>query len=54
MTQLIRTLSPALRALFDSGRKLMVKDLFTIITPGGLAFQWTDADVPITIGADTF
>lgn len=54
MTQLIRTLSPALRALFDSGRKLMVKDLFTIITPGGLAFQWTDADVPIAIGADTW
>lgn len=55
MTQFVRTVSPALQALLDSGRRLVTADLYTItVANDGPVFAWTGADMPMTIGSDTW
>jgi uncharacterized phage protein (TIGR02218 family) len=54
MTQYIRTTTPALQALLDSGVPLLVADVYTITTPGGLSFKWADLDAPVIFGGDTW
>jgi uncharacterized phage protein (TIGR02218 family) len=54
MTQYIRTTTPELQALLNSGVPLLVADVYTIVAPGGLTFKWADLDVPVTFGTETW
>lgn len=54
MTQLRRTVSAPLRALFDSGMSLVTADLYTITLSGGTVIRWAEFDRVVTIGATTW
>lgn len=54
MTQFRRDVPPELVTLFATHKSLDVADLYTIELSGGLVFRWTDADAPVTVGADTW
>lgn len=54
MTQLRRTVSAPLAALFDSGKTLVTADLVTITLSGGTALRWTSYDRAVSVDGTTW
>lgn len=50
----MRTISTALRNHLAAGRNGWVADLWTFALPTGTVLRWTDADIPVTWGGNTY
>jgi len=50
----MKTASPALIALLNSSEQFIMADLFTISLISGGVYRYTSADIPITVGLNTF
>lgn len=52
--QLRRSITPELSELLRAGGLLQVADLYTIELSGGAVVRWTNHDLPVTIGGQTW
>ena len=50
----MKTASPTMIALLNSGQQLLIEDLYTFTLNGGFVARYTGADAPLTIGGNTF
>lgn len=50
----MKSASPALVALLNSGLDFVMADLWTITLSGGAVLRWSGVDIPITTGGNTY